>query len=106
MCRVAIASPLVDEDWHDRELVVGLKQHLLSNQEPLGTADKRSWVIHRGAEIARSEEIKRGSITLQTFRADIDFKRERAVLPYGTIGVKVWIYRGKIFADKKKEVKN
>ena len=60
-----------------------------------------------GAEIARSEELKRGSIPLQTFRADIDFKRERAVLPYGTIGVKVWIYRGKIFADKnKKEVVN
>ncbi len=55
-----------------------------------------------GAEIARSEELKRGSIPLQTFRADIDFKRERAVLPYGTIGVKVWIYRGKIFADKNK----
>ncbi len=55
-----------------------------------------------GAEIARTEELKRGSIPLQTFRADIDFKRERAVLPYGTIGVKVWIYRGKIFADKKK----
>ncbi|HNW71489.1 MAG TPA: 30S ribosomal protein S3 [Candidatus Paceibacterota bacterium] len=61
-----------------------------------------------GAEIARSEELKRGSIPLQTFRADIDFKRERAVLPYGTIGVKVWIYRGKIFADKNrnKEVNN
>ncbi len=55
-----------------------------------------------GAEIARTEELKRGSIPLQTFRADIDFKRERAVLPYGTIGVKVWIYRGKIFAEKKK----
>ncbi len=53
-----------------------------------------------GAEIARTEELKRGSIPLQTFRADIDFKRERAVLPYGTIGVKVWIYRGKIFAEK------
>ena len=55
-----------------------------------------------GAEIARTEELKRGSIPLQTFRADIDFKRERAILPYGTIGIKVWIYRGKIFADKKK----
>ena len=55
-----------------------------------------------GAEISRSEELKRGSIPLQTFRADIDFKRERAVLPYGTIGVKVWIYRGKIFASQNK----
>ena len=54
-----------------------------------------------GAEIARTEELKRGSIPLQTFRADIDFKRERATLSYGVVGVKVWIYRGKIFSDKK-----
>ena len=59
-----------------------------------------------GAEIARGEELKRGSIPLQTFRADIDFKRERAVMTYGTIGIKVWIYRGKIFADKKKDLEN
>ena len=54
-----------------------------------------------GAEIARREELKRGSIPLQTFRADIDYKRERATLTYGTIGIKVWINRGKVF-DKKK----
>ena len=54
-----------------------------------------------GAEIARTEELKTGSIPLQTFRADIDFKRERAHLPYGDVGIKVWIYRGKIFSDKK-----
>ncbi len=53
-----------------------------------------------GAEIARTEELKRGSVPLQSFRADIDFKRERATLSYGVVGVKVWIYRGKIFADK------
>jgi small subunit ribosomal protein S3 len=58
-----------------------------------------------GAEIARTEELKRGSIPLQTFRADIDFKRERAHLPYGDVGIKVWIYRGKIFS-KQQEVKN
>ncbi len=54
-----------------------------------------------GAEIARTEEIKKGSIPLQTFRADIDFARERANMAYGVIGVKVWIYRGEIFTDKK-----
>ena len=58
-----------------------------------------------GADIARTEELKRGSIPLQTFRADIDFKRERAHLPYGDLGIKVWVYRGKIFS-KKQEVKN
>jgi small subunit ribosomal protein S3 len=55
-----------------------------------------------GAEIARSEELKKGSIPLQTFRADIDFARERAHLPYGDIGIKVWIYRGEIFNEVKK----
>jgi len=52
-----------------------------------------------GAEMARIEEIKKGRIPLQTFRADIDFARERAHLPYGDIGIKVWIYRGEIFSD-------
>ena len=55
-----------------------------------------------GAEMSRQEEIKKGRIPLQTLRADIDFAREMAYLPYGVIGVKVWIYRGEIFADEKK----
>jgi small subunit ribosomal protein S3 len=54
-----------------------------------------------GAEMARKEEMKKGRIPLQTLRADIDFARETAVLPYGAIGVKVWIYRGEIFEDRK-----
>jgi small subunit ribosomal protein S3 len=53
-----------------------------------------------GAEMSRNEEIKRGRVPLQTLRADIDFAREEAYLPYGVIGIKVWIYRGEIFADK------
>ncbi len=53
-----------------------------------------------GAEMARKEEIKRGRVPLQTLRADIDFARETAVLPYGAIGIKVWIYRGDIFATR------
>lgn len=54
-----------------------------------------------GADMARFEEIKRGRIPLQTLRADIDFAREQAYLPYGVIGIKVWIYRGDIFAEEK-----
>ncbi len=54
-----------------------------------------------GAEIARSEQVKRGSIPLQTFRADVDFAREKAHMTYGVIGIKVWIYRGEVFEDKK-----
>jgi small subunit ribosomal protein S3 len=55
-----------------------------------------------GAEMSRSEEIKKGRVPLQTLRADIDFAREQAYLPYGVIGVKVWIYRGEVF-DQKEE---
>ena len=54
-----------------------------------------------GAEMSRTEQIKKGRIPLQTLRADIDFTREKAYLPYGVIGVKIWIYKGDIFEDKK-----
>jgi small subunit ribosomal protein S3 len=54
-----------------------------------------------GADMARREEIKRGRVPLQTLRADIDFARVEAILPYGVIGIKVWIYRGQVFADRK-----
>lgn len=52
-----------------------------------------------GAEMSRKEEIKKGRIPLQTFRADIDFAHEQAYLPYGVLGIKVWIYRGDVFDD-------
>lgn len=54
-----------------------------------------------GADMARKEEIKRGRVPLQTLRADIDFARVEANLPYGVLGIKVWIYRGEVFADRK-----
>lgn len=54
-----------------------------------------------GADMARREELKKGRIPLQTLRADIDFARVTARLPYGAIGIKVWIYRGEVFADRK-----
>jgi len=51
-----------------------------------------------GADIARTESLKKGALPLQTLRADIDFARIQALLSYGTIGIKVWIYRGDIFS--------
>lgn len=53
-----------------------------------------------GAEIARTEEMIQGKIPLQTLRADIDYGTTTAVLTKGTIGVKVWIYKGEIFPEK------
>lgn len=57
-----------------------------------------------GAEIARTEWYKEGSTPLHTMRADIDFAMGRAETTYGSIGVKVWIYRGEDSINPKKEV--
>ena len=48
--------------------------------------------------MARYEWSKRGQVPLTTLRADIDFAKERAHLPYGDIGIKVWIYKGEKFS--------
>jgi len=54
-----------------------------------------------GADMARTEDLKKGRVPLQTLRADIDFARVRASIPQGDLGIKVWIYRGEIFEDNK-----
>ena len=47
-----------------------------------------------GNDIARTEHLEQGSLPLQTLRADIDFDRATAHTTYGTVGIKVWIYKG------------
>jgi small subunit ribosomal protein S3 len=54
-----------------------------------------------GAEIARTEWYKEGSTPLHTLRADIDYATGRAETTYGSIGVKIWIYRGEDNFSKK-----
>ena len=54
-----------------------------------------------GAEIARSESYREGSIPLHTLRADIDYGFAEANTTYGRIGIKVWIFKGEILPDKK-----
>lgn len=57
-----------------------------------------------GAEIARTEWYKEGSTPLHTLRADIDYAHGRAETTYGSLGVQVWINRGKTTQTAKKEV--
>lgn len=59
-----------------------------------------------GAEIARSETLTSGSLPLHTLRADIDYSRGIAQTTYGTIGIKVWIYKGEVFRKDKDKEKN
>lgn len=53
-----------------------------------------------GADMARTEFYKEGTIPLQTLRADIDYGFAEADTTYGKIGVKVWIYKGEVLKAK------
>ena len=54
-----------------------------------------------GADMARTEFYKDGTVPLQTLRADIDYGFAEANTTYGKVGVKVWIYKGEILPQKK-----
>ncbi len=56
-----------------------------------------------GAEIARTQVYKWGSVPLQTFRADIDYGFTESHTRYGLIGVKVWVYKGDALFEKLRE---
>ena len=58
-----------------------------------------------GAEIARSESYREGSIPLHTQRADIDYGTAEAHTTYGRIGIKVWIYKGEVLPESKEAAK-
>ena len=58
-----------------------------------------------GAEIARSEQYREGTIPLQTLRADIDYGFAEADTTYGKLGVKVWIYKGEVLSDNRRSKK-
>lgn len=54
-----------------------------------------------GMEMSRREWVKEGRVPLHTLRANIDYAQIEAKTTWGVIGVKVWIYKGEIFDDKK-----
>ena len=58
-----------------------------------------------GAEIARRESYREGSIPLHTLRADIDYGTAEAHTTYGRIGIKVWIFKGEVLPDKNRQPK-
>lgn len=76
-----------------------LKQTLDKIMTVKGVEGARVQVAGRldGIEIARTEWLKRGRLPRQTLRADIDFAQDVAYCIYGTVGVRVWIYKGEKF---------
>lgn len=82
-----------------RRVMKQMIEKVMANRDVLGVRFEMGGRLG-GAEMARTEKMKRGRIPLQTFRADVDFARYRANLPYGVIGIKVWIYKGDVFGNK------
>ena len=55
-----------------------------------------------GSEMARVESYREGRVPLHTLRADIEFGTAEAHTTYGSIGVKVWLFKGEVLPTKKR----
>lgn len=77
-------------------------EKVMANRDVKGVRITLSGMLG-GGSMSRTESLKKGQVPLQTFRADVDYARERAMLPLGAIGVKVWIYKGEVFTNKNKD---
>lgn len=83
-----------------RRVMKQMVEKIMANKDVLGVKVEIAGRLG-GADMSRREKLKKGRIPLQTFRADVDYSHQEARLPYGTLGVKVWIYKGDIFEDNK-----
>jgi small subunit ribosomal protein S3 len=98
-------SAVLSSDWiaeqlkrrvrHKRVLKQAIDK-IMSNKEIIGARIELSGRLD-GVEIARREWVQKGRLPRQTIRADIDYHQNIAVCSYGTIGIKVWIYKGDKF---------
>lgn len=99
----AIVGQMIVEDIQNRKpfrrVLKQMLEKIAANREVKGVKIVLKGRLD-GAEMARYEWGKKGRIPLQTIRADIDYAEKTAFTTYGTIGVKVWIYKGDVFADK------
>lgn len=104
------AKIVADEIVHQIERRVFYKRPMkraIQNTMKMGARGIRVECSGRlgGVEIARTEKYLEGQLPLHSLRSDIDFSSRTAHTSNGSCGVKVWIYRGDILADKKLERK-
>lgn len=83
-----------------RRVVKQALDKAMANRDVLGVKITLSGIMG-GSNMARVETKKIGRIPLQTLRADIDYAFYEATVALGKIGIKVWIYKGEIFAKQK-----
>jgi small subunit ribosomal protein S3 len=80
-----------------RRILKGMLDQVEKNKNVKGVKIELSGRLG-GAEMSRREWLSRGTIPLHTLRADIDFSKATATTTYGSIGVKVWVYKGEKFS--------
>ena len=74
---------------------------IMQNREVKGVKIKMAGRLN-GAEISRHDFLAKGTMPLQTLRAHIDYAEATAFNSYGTVGIKVWIYKGQVFTKNSK----
>lgn len=79
-----------------RRAMKSMLEQVMKNREIKGVKIELSGRLG-GAEMSRREWAAKGTLPLHTMRADIDFARATAFTTYGTLGVKVWLYKGEVF---------
>ncbi|RJQ26986.1 30S ribosomal protein S3 [Candidatus Parcubacteria bacterium] len=87
-----------------RKLMKRAIENAMQNRDIKGVKIKLSGRLN-GAEISRTEWLAKGRMPLSTLRANIDYAEATSFNTYGTIGVKVWLYKGEIFDTKAKNKK-
>ena len=83
-----------------RRIMKSMLENIMKNKEMKGAKIEMSGRLG-GAEMSRREWAAKGTLPLHTLRADIDFSQATAYTTYGTIGVKVWLYKGEVFNQVK-----
>ena len=91
-----IAAQQIEKRMPFRQVLKRAMERVMQNREAKGIKIQVSGRLN-GIEIARNEWLKQGRMPLGTIRADIDYHQTEAYCSYGTIGVKVWIYKGDKF---------
>lgn len=87
-----------------RRLMKRTLETTMQNHEVKGAKIRMSGRLD-GNEIARTDWLAKGKMPLQTLRSQIDYGEATAFNTYGTIGIKVWLYKGEIFSEKPHEQK-
>lgn len=79
-----------------RRLMKKYIEGIMQNKDVKGAKIRLSGVVDGPSSIARKEWLGRGSLPLQTLRANIDYGEATAFTVGGTVGIKIWVYKGEL----------